>query len=88
MKLSSCSHLPKKFAKPRTNKCEGADSDNVLDLRVCLTCGYVGCCEDSPGKHIEKHAKESGHQVIASYPADKDSFKWCYKDNDYLRDLI
>lgn len=84
MKLSECTHFPKVLAKPKSNKCQEGDSTSSFGLRVCLTCGYVGCCEDDPGQHAKKHAEESGHQVIASYPADENSFIWCYLDNQYL----
>lgn len=85
MKTSECIHFPQKPAKSRTNKCEGGDVEaHPFGLRVCLTCGYVGCCEDDPGNHAKKHVRISGHQVIASYPADEHSFIWCYKDNQYL----
>jgi hypothetical protein len=33
---------------------------------------------------MRQHAKETGHQVMASYPADEHSFIWCYADDDYL----
>lgn len=82
MQIKDCKHLPEKFAKPRTNVCEGGDA--FVSLRVCLTCGHVGCCDSSPGLHARKHAGESNHQVMASYPADSNSFIWCYEDNDYL----
>jgi len=82
MKITECKHMPKKLAKPRTDKCEGGDTC-AFGLRVCLTCGHVGCCDSCPG-HARKHAQESDHQVMAAYPADKSSFIWCYEDNDYL----
>jgi uncharacterized UBP type Zn finger protein len=86
MNITDCLHAPKTLSKPRTDKCEGGDIEmHEFGLRVCLTCGYVGCCEDDPGQHALKHSKESGHQVIASYPADDTSFIWCYADNDYLK---
>lgn len=82
MKASDCSHLPKEVASPRAHSCEGGDI--AVSLRVCLTCGHVGCCDSSPGKHARKHAKETGHQTMASYPADESSFRWCYEHDDYL----
>ena len=86
MKISDCTHYPKKPAKPQANQCMGGEEkQHKFNLRVCLNCGYVGCCEDDPGQHSKKHMEETGHQVIASYPADKDSWIWCYKDNDYLK---
>lgn len=85
MKISECQHYPKNPAKPQANHCQGGEPGSRFGLRVCLTCGYVGCCEDDPGQHAKKHLEQTGHQVIASYPADKDSFIWCYKHNDYLK---
>lgn len=82
MQIANCDHLPDKFVEPRDTTCEGGDAH--ISLRVCLTCGHVGCCDDSPGKHVRKHAEETGHQVMASYPADENSFIWCYAHDDYL----
>lgn len=82
MKITECKHLPTTFALPRADKCGGGDYSG--SLRVCLSCGNVGCCDSSPDQHARKHAAETGHQVMASYPADEHSFIWCYADNDYL----
>lgn len=84
MKLSDCRHFPNHMAKPRTGHCEGGDQDNPDHLRVCLTCGHVGCCNSDIGRHARKHAFETGHQVMANFPADENSPVWCYKDNGYL----
>ena len=85
MKISDCQHFPKKIVKPRASVCdECEDSSQLLGLRVCLTCGHVGCCESDPNQHAKKHAEKTGHQVMASYPADEKSFLWCYEHNDYV----
>lgn len=83
MKISECIHFPKNPAKPQADHCQGGN-DSKFGLRVCLNCGYVGCCEDDPGQHAKKHMEETNHQVITSYPADENSFIWCYEHNDYL----
>jgi uncharacterized UBP type Zn finger protein len=54
-----------------------------LHLRICLSCGQVGCCDQSPGKHTTAHFHESGHPVIQSYEPDED-WRWCYVDEVYL----
>jgi uncharacterized UBP type Zn finger protein len=51
--------------------------------RVCLTCGYVGCCESLAG-HATAHAKSAGHPVIRELPVSEKSFTWCYECNAYL----
>jgi len=83
MKIAVCKHLPKKFAKPQNGfKC-GENHDCQLGIRVCLTCGYTGCC-DSCSQHARIHANKEDHPVMAYYPADESSAIWCYIDDDYL----
>jgi phosphoenolpyruvate-protein phosphotransferase len=67
---------------PRTptgcEECLAAGSSWV-HLRLCLTCGHVGCCDSSPGRHATRHAQASSHPVIASYePGER--WAWCYAD--------
>lgn len=54
-----------------------------VERRVCLTCGYVGCCEDSPHAHALAHYRATGHPLIASLERDQD-WGWCYAHNLYL----
>ena len=50
-----------------------------LHLRICLECGHVGCCDDSPNRHATAHFHETGHPVIRSAQPGEDWF-WCYVD--------
>ena len=50
-----------------------------LHLRMCLACGHVGCCDDSPGQHASRHAGSSGHPVIRSLEPGED-WSWCFVD--------
>ena len=50
-----------------------------LHLRICLECGHVGCCDDSPNRHATAHFHETGHPVIRSAQPGEDWF-WCYLD--------
>ena len=50
-----------------------------VHLRQCLTCGQVGCCDSSVGRHAERHFKNSRHPVIRSFEPDE-SWRWCYLD--------
>jgi hypothetical protein len=50
-----------------------------VHLRLCLTCGHVGCCDDSKNKHATAHFKSSSHPVIESLEADE-GWRWCYVD--------
>ena len=51
-----------------------------VHLRLCLTCGHVGCCDNSPGKHATKHARRTDHPVIQSYEPGED-WGWCYVED-------
>ena len=53
-----------------------------VELRICLTCGHVGCCDSTPGRHATAHFKTSGHPVMRSFPDRK--WAWCYVDETYL----
>jgi uncharacterized UBP type Zn finger protein len=50
-----------------------------LHLRICLECGHVGCCDDSPNRHATAHHHASGHQLIRSLEPGED-WTWCYVD--------
>jgi uncharacterized UBP type Zn finger protein len=50
-----------------------------LHLRICLTCGHVGCCDNSPNRHATAHNRESGHQLIRSIEPGEE-WSWCYAD--------
>ena len=50
-----------------------------LHLRICLECGRVGCCDDSPGRHATAHAGASGHPLIRSLEPG-DEWSWCFVD--------
>lgn len=52
-------------------------------LRQCVTCGYVGCCDSSRGRHAYGHHVESGHPVAVSLAADED-WAWCFPDEVFL----
>jgi uncharacterized UBP type Zn finger protein len=50
-----------------------------LHLRICLTCGHVGCCDDSPNRHATAHHHASSHPIIRSIEPGED-WSWCYLD--------
>ena len=54
-----------------------------VHLRSCLACGYVGCCDSSPGKHATKHFRETGHPIVRSLERGED-WGWCYVDEEVL----
>jgi hypothetical protein len=50
-----------------------------LELRICLECGHVGCCDQSPNRHATAHANANGHPIIRSLQPDEE-WSWCYID--------
>ncbi|MFL5403516.1 MAG: ubiquitin carboxyl-terminal hydrolase 14 [Gemmatimonadales bacterium] len=50
-----------------------------VHLRLCLSCGHVGCCDSSPNKHATKHFRASSHPIIRSFEPGED-WGWCYAD--------
>jgi uncharacterized UBP type Zn finger protein len=53
------------------------------ELRICLTCGHVGCCEDSEHAHALQHFKATGHAMIASFEP-SETWGWCYIHRRYF----
>ena len=82
----SCAHVVKTIDtfEPNTKGCEECERAGRMDwvaLRLCLTCGHVGCCDSSPGRHARGHFKKTKHAVIVALP--KREWKWCYLDEMY-----
>jgi uncharacterized UBP type Zn finger protein len=84
--VSGCVHLSEiRDVAPSSKGCKecletGAD---WVSLRLCLTCGHVGCCDSSPNKHASAHAAAARHPMIRSLE-DGEDWRWCYPDGVYL----
>lgn len=50
-----------------------------MHLRICLGCGHVGCCDDSPKRHATAHYRSDGHPLIRSLEPGEE-WVWCYED--------
>lgn len=53
--------------------------DTWVHLRVCQTCGHVGCCDSSPNKHATRHFQATQHPVVTSAEPGE-QWAWCYLD--------
>ncbi|MFN0062895.1 MAG: UBP-type zinc finger domain-containing protein [Myxococcaceae bacterium] len=71
----------------RSRGCEGCEAtgERWVHLRVCMTCGHVGCCDSSRNKHATAHAHDTQHPVVRSYERGE-SWGWCYVDQQELGD--
>lgn len=57
--------------------------DRWVQLRLCLTCGHVGCCDSSKNKHATRHFHETSHPVMRSFGSGE-NWRWCYVDQIFL----
>jgi len=54
-----------------------ASADGWLALRLCLSCGWVACSDESPKRHAKAHYEETDHPLVATLEPDS-RWKWCY----------
>ena len=84
---TTCTHLDQiQAVQPRTpSGCEECLSSGGrwVHLRLCLSCGHVGCCDNSPNKHATKHFHTTGDPIIQSFEPGED-WGWCFKDEAFL----
>jgi uncharacterized UBP type Zn finger protein len=50
-----------------------------VHLRMCMTCGQIGCCDSSPNRHASRHASSAGHPIARSAEPGEE-WSWCYVD--------
>src|SRR3989442_427897 len=86
MSGTTCSHLGAitTVKHPKRRECEECVKSGAqwVHLRTCQECGTTRCCDDSPNRHASKHARASGHPVIASAePGER--WLYCYPDNAF-----
>jgi MFS family permease len=80
---SPCSHVGDLdlTVPPGTEGCETclAEGTTWVSLRICQSCGRVGCCDSSPDRHATAHARASEHPVVRSFEPGEDWF-YCYPE--------
>lgn len=79
---TGCGHLDR--IHPVTPSARGCEEclrrgDRWVHLRICMSCGHVGCCDSSPNKHATAHAGATGHPIIKSLEPGEE-WGWCYPD--------
>jgi len=55
-----------------------------VHLRMCQTCGQIGCCDSSPNRHATAHHRGTGHPIVRSIEPGED-WSWCYEDEVMFR---
>ena len=80
--MESCPHASlAREVRPSGQGCKECleIGDVWVHLRLCMSCGHVGCCDSSKNKHATKHHRATDHPVIRSFQPGEDWF-WCYPD--------
>ncbi len=82
--MAQCTHLDHVHITQLPESVDGcqeclATGGKWLHLRICLECGNVGCCDDSPNRHATAHANETSHPIIRSLEPGEE-WSWCYLD--------
>jgi uncharacterized UBP type Zn finger protein len=87
-----CAHIQdaktRDAVKPSARGCEECleAGDSWVHLRLCLTCGHVGCCDSSPNRHATQHFHRTRHPVLRSYEPGED-WAYCYVDREFIESL-
>ncbi len=84
-----CKHISQIHeVTPSSDGCEEClkMGDEWVHLRLCMTCGHVGCCDDSKNKHATKHAHSTGHPIMKSFEPGED-WGYCVPDDVFFEEL-
>lgn len=82
--MAICSHLDQIEVTEPSEPVQGCEDclktgGHWMHLRMCESCGKIGCCDSSPNRHASRHAHDSGHPIIRSVePGER--WSWCYVD--------
>ena len=82
MSSTTCSHLDTvRDVAPSDDGCHEClqMGSSWVHLRICESCGHVGCCDNSPQRHATRHNAETGHPLIRSFEPGE-NWWWCYPD--------
>lgn len=80
----ACTHLDRVdyTVMPSANGCQGclATGSQWVHLRMCSTCGHIGCCDSSPNRHATAHHYKTEHPLVRSFEPHEEWF-YCYSDS-------
>jgi uncharacterized UBP type Zn finger protein len=82
--MAECAHLDQ-ITVARPEQFEGCEDclaigGRWVHLRVCRSCGKVGCCDSSPNRHATKHARSTDHPIVSSLEPGE-NWSYCYPDD-------
>ena len=81
---AACSHLDRITVTELPPSIEGCEDclrfgGRWVHLRMCMSCGKIGCCDESPYRHARRHARDEGHPIMRSAEPGED-WSWCFVD--------
>jgi hypothetical protein len=81
---ATCTHLDRIELVQLPESIEGCEDclrmgGSWVHLRMCQTCGHVGCCDSSPNRHASAHARDEEHPIVRSAERGE-NWSWCYVD--------
>lgn len=82
--IVTCPHVALLGPEPPPRTPEGCEECLIegsrwVHLRLCLSCGHVGCCDSSPRRHATAHFHATAHPVMRSFQPGED-WRWCFVD--------
>lgn len=82
--MAECTHLDHVKLTELPDSVDGCEDclkegTQWVHLRICLECGHVGCCDNSPEKHATRHNAGSQHPIIRSIQPGEE-WSWCFID--------
>jgi uncharacterized UBP type Zn finger protein len=82
--MVSCTHLEQVLVE-RPEQVAGCEECLAMGatwvhLRVCRTCGQIGCCDSSPNRHASRHARQQGHPIVTSVESGE-NWSYCFVDD-------
>jgi hypothetical protein len=82
--MAGCSHLDqitvdRPATVPGCEECLAAGG-RWVHLRVCRSCGHIGCCDSSPNRHASKHAAATAHPIMSSVEPGE-NWTYCFVDD-------
>ena len=87
--METCEHLYEiRDVEPSAKGCEDClkIGGSWVHLRLCMSCGHVGCCDNSPNRHATKHYDLAKHPIIRSFEPEE-IWGYCYPDDLFFEEL-
>ena len=82
--MTTCTHLHTVVVSDPPERISGCEEclkigSGWVHLRMCHSCGAIGCCDSSPNRHASRHAREQAHPIVRSVERGED-WSRCYVD--------